>query len=552
MKISSEVHQKKIAVFAELELLREDVKGFWREVADFILPQRYVWLLSETERRRKVSRNPNLLTGRGTKAARVLASGMLNGVTSPSRPWFKLRLRRFPEDQNYKVRRWLDEVERRMLITMAQTNFYGSLAIMYLDLAVFGTNATLIYEDHRHVFRCYSCSLGEFFLGVDATGIVNRFGREFVYTVDQCVSRFGIENVPDAVAEAYKRGGSGLFGKLTVRHLMEPYDGSLPKVPKSSTYQEIYWLSGYEKGNVLSVGGYNEKPGIFPRWEVTGNDAYGTSPGMDALADIIQLQQEVKRKAQSLDYANMPPILADIQLQGKPTAFLPGSKTFIAGANNFGAKPIYTVNPNINDLTLDIKEVEQRIQEIFHNDLFAMISNLDTVRTATEIDARREEKLVLLGAVLERFENEALDPAISRIYGIMSRANLLPPPPEGLAGEELDIQYVSILSSAQSAVGTAPMERWLQFIAQIIPIKPELSNIPNWEDLIRDYGRDIGVKAKHINSKEEVAEATQAQEQIMQMRELANTGTQLATGAKTLSETDVGGGANALQQLLSQ
>jgi hypothetical protein len=33
------------------------------------------------------------------------------------------------------------------------------------------------------------------------------------------------------------------------------------------------------------------------------------------------------------------------------------------------------------------------------NDLFRMISELDTVRSATEIDARREEKLVLLGPV---------------------------------------------------------------------------------------------------------------------------------------------------------
>ena len=59
-----------------------------------------------------------------------------------------------------------------------------------------------------------------------------------------------------------------------------------------------------------------------------------------------------------------------------------------------------------------------------------MISQLDTVRSATEIDARREEKLVLLAHFLERFENEQLDPTINRVFNICQRAGLFPDAPE--------------------------------------------------------------------------------------------------------------------------
>lgn len=554
MKINPEAHQKKKSVLAGMENEREPFRQHWRDLADYILPTRYAWLLSEEERRRKMTRNPNIIDGTATQAARVLASGMLNGITSPSRPWFKLRLKSTGQqsffetgNENYTVRRWLDEVERRMLVTMAETNFYNSLAVMYLDLVIFGTAAILIYEDFRSVFRCYNAALGEYYLANDASGKVGTFGRKFHYTVQQCVERFGIENVPDSVAAAYKNGGGNLYKTYEVYHLIEPNRG---EVPKNFQYVETYWMQGQEDGQVLTQAGYFELPGIFPRWEVSGSDAYGSSPGMDALGDTIQLQHEQKRKGQSLDYMLRPPVVADIQLSNRPTGLLPGGTTFVAGMNNVGVKPIYQINPPIDALTLDIQEVQRRIQSFFHNDLFKMISNLDTVRTATEIDARREEKLVLLGPVLERFENEALDPAIARIYAIMDRAGLIPQPPEGLQGD-LEIQYVSILSAAQSAVGVAPLERWMQVLGNVAAMYPPALNLANWEDLLRDYGLDVGVKAKHIRSKEEAAEATQRQEEMLAAREMAQQGATMAQGAETLSKTDVGGGVNALQQLLS-
>ena len=82
-------------------------------------------------------------------------------------------------------------------------------------------------------------------------------------------------------------------------------------------------------------------------------------------------------------------------------------------------------------------------------------------------------------------------------------------------------------------------------------IYPKAINLPNWDEMLRDYGKDLGVKAKHINPTTETAELNEAADELNAAREAAVEGQALVEGAKTLSETDVGGGANALQQIVS-
>ena len=553
MKIDVEVHQKKKTMIAAMADDRMPWWNVWRDIATYYIPKRYTWLMSPQERTRNLSRNPAILDGTGTSAGRVLAAGIMSGLTSPSRPWFRLRLAGFEDDADHASRVWLDIVERRMMLIMAESNFYNALAVMYLDLVFFGTAAMLIYDDYYSVIRCYNPCLGEYYLGQSYRQQVDTFARELSYKVYQCVQMFGEENVSDTVREKWRRGGSALMNNIDIIHLIEPNDGRrFTDMPASWPFVEYYWEASAPVGNILARRGYYEMPGVFPRWELTGNDNYGTSPGMDALGDVIQVQHETKRKGQSLDYLVRPPMVMDVQLQHRPTALLPGGQTFVAGVNNVGAKPAYQITPPLRELTEDIREVQARIRGFFSNDLFRMISELDTVRSATEIEARREEKLVLLGPFLERFENEALDPAIMRIYQTATRARLIPPPPSSVRGKRIEVQYVSILSSAQTAVGVIPTERFLQLVGNISPIYPGAVNIPNFDELLRDYGRDIGVKAKNIHSREEVERKQAALAEQQQAREAAVAGETMVDAGEALSKTEVGGGQNALQLMMGR
>lgn len=560
--ISHAALQRKQATLVALEEEFREWRPHYQELGKYFLPRRYQWLSAQSPlgaansgRSQNAARRRNeyILDATGTKAARTLAAGMMNGIASPARPWFSFRFAGFPDtiaDYPVEVQRYLDELERRVLVVLAESNFYNALAVTFLDLAVFGTSATLIYPDFEKVIRFYNSPVGEFRLTQDDRRIVTGYARSFHMTTAQIISRWGEANVSEIVQGEWKRGGTARQQSHTICHLIEENSDDDDRIGGGFASREVYWEKRETRGKVLSIAGFRVAPGIFPRWELVGNDTYGTSPGMDALPDVIQLQHETKAKAMSLDYMNRPPIVADNTFKQKPGALLPGGRTFVPSSSQAGAKPVYTVSPPINEMSQDIASVQASVRETFHNDLFRMISQLDTVRSATEIDARREEKLVLLGPVLERFENEALDPALQITVSNMRDADLLPPPPPGFENEVLDIRYVSVLSDAQRAVGTASMERFMEVIGNTAAAVPEVLGIPKWDALLREYARRLNVPAVGIKSADEVAAEAAAQQEQLAAQQAAVVGEQLTSAAKNLSETDVGGGQNAVQALL--
>ena len=62
-------------------------------------------------------------------ALRTLAAGLMAGLTSPARPWFRLSIRDMDVSDNTPVRLWLDEVTKRMLTVLSQSNAYNALHV---------------------------------------------------------------------------------------------------------------------------------------------------------------------------------------------------------------------------------------------------------------------------------------------------------------------------------------------------------------------------------------------------------------------------------------
>lgn len=523
----------------------------WRELADYILPRRYKWLVTGNQAFRGSPINQKIIDSTATIAARTCAAGMMSGLTSPTRPWFKLKVGGFTNaDTDNPIARWLAEVEKRMMRVFSVSNFYNAIGVAYFDLVVFGSAALLMYEDFDDGIRCYNPALGEFYLQNDARMQVGVFGREFVMSLPQIVDEFGEESIP-AELLAYYKAGTDLQVEYVIRHLIEPNKGASP-VPKSMKFREIYFLKDRfdDKHPYLRCRGFHEMPGMFPRWDIVGNDAYGRGPGMDALGDTKQLQQEQLRKAQAIDKMVNPPLVADVQLKNQPASLLPGGITYVAGQNNIGLKPIFEVNPPVRELMEDIKEVQGRVKEIFFNDLFMMISQLDTVRTATEIDARKEEKLIQLGPVIERFENECLSPAITRVFNILNRRGYIPDPPENIAGMPMQIEYVSMLAEAQKAVATASLDRVFQVTGNLAAVKPEVLDVVDFDAALDEYATLLGAAPRIIRSPDELAIYRQKKQELAQQEQAMQAAPAAVQGAKVLSQTEMGGGQNALQAML--
>lgn len=524
----------------------------WREIADYILPRRYKWLVTPNEASRGSPLNSRIIDSTGTIALRTLSSGMMSGITSPTRPWFKLRVEETDQDdQSNPTNLWLAEVEKRMGRVFAESNFYPSIAQLYQDLGAFGSGCMLIYEDFEDVIRCYNPCAGEYYFANSSKNRVDTVYREFVMTVRQLCDEFGEENLTESTRQMYRNGKADLEKEIKVAHALEPNMEPRGGLSKRFKYREVYWEVGRSGNRILRLKGFVEAAAMTPRWDLVGNDAYGRSPAMDALGDVKQLQQETKRKAQAIDKLVNPPLLADIQLRNQPASTLPGGVTFVTNlANNHGMKPVYTVQPPVQELMMDIQQIQERIRQVFFNDLFMMFQNLQAEpRSAAAVDARREEKLVMLGPVLERFENEALDIAIDRTFGIMYRGGLLPSPPPEVERVFVRVEYVSMLAEAMRATGTAAIERLLAQAGSIAAVDPQAMDVVDVRETLQEYGTLLSVPPKLIRSDDAIKLIQEKRARDIAAEQAVDQGTAAVQGAKVLSETDVGGGLNALQMM---
>ena len=488
----------------------------------------------------------------------------MSGVTSPARPWFRLTLSDRGLARHPEVRAWLDATEDVLLRIFAASNFYNAMGVLYEELAVFGTAALCILEDYEDVARFYTCTAGEYWLATSSRGVVDTHYRRFPLTIAALVGQYGLANVSAASREAFARGE--LDREVMVVHAIEPndrraaaaFEGGAPDAANMA-WRSVHYEAGAadEQRPLLRLGGYRRFPVMCPRWHQTGNDAYGRSPAMDALPDVKALQSDEKDKARAIALMNKPPMTAPASLRNEAHGIVPGSVTYI-GSDAQGHpqfRPAFQVEPRIAELLEAIAKKEQQIDSAFYADLFLMVSRLDDVRSATEIVERREEKLIMLGPVLERLHDELLDPAIKRVIDIAEAAAtsdraVLPPRPAPLRGLDLEIDYVSTLAVAQKAVGTAAIERLLGFVGRVGAARPEALDKIDVDAAIDHYAELLTVPPRIVVDTATAARSRAARAQAAAVDKTLATARAAVDGAKVLSETDIGGGVNALQRVL--
>jgi hypothetical protein len=172
------------------------------------------------------------------------------------------------------------------------------------------------------------------------------------------------------------------------------------------------------------------------------------------------------------------------------------------------------------------------------------------VRTATEIIERKQEKMLMLGPFLERSQFELINPFIKRLFAVMHRAGLVPAAPHEIRGRALDIECVSTLADAQKSTATTGIERLVAFVGNLAAAKPDALDNVDFDETVREYADLIGVTQKLIvaQQKRDAIRKQRAQQAAQQQAaQMSLAGVQ---GAKTLSETDVGGGQNALMKMI--
>lgn len=534
---------RKLARKSALWSERSSWDPHWREISEYQQPRLGRFMV--TDRNKGGRRNQKIIDNTAVLSSRTLAAGMMSGMTSPARPWFKPTLEDTDLLEYGPVKTWLHRLNRTMLAIYAAGNTYQALQSCYEEIGLFGTWANFVVDDFQSVIHHHPMTVGEYALATDDKGVVNTVCREMQMTVSQLVRKFGKDRCSVAVRNMFDRGQFDAW--VDVIHMVDPREerdtrmGDAKNMPFASVYFEPA-NENWEK--FLRESGFQRFPALCPRWAVTGNDIYGRSPGMDVLGDVKQLQQQQLRKGQAIDYQTNPPLQVPSAYKGATASRLPGGVFYVdVNSPNSGVRSAFEVNLDLSHMREDINDVRGRIKAGYYEDLFLMLAN-DTRSgiTATEVAERHEEKLLMLGPVLTRLDNELLSPFIDITFDRMSRAGMLTgalePPPE-LEGMEIKIEYVSVLAQAQRAVNAGGVDRLLGTVGSLAKAFPAVLDKIDSDQVVDDYAEMFGVNPSIIVSDDKVAEIRAARAKQQAAQQMLATAPAAADAAKTASEIDV-------------
>lgn len=533
--------------FEQLKQERLSWEPMWRDIRDYILPDFGVFEGENPVDGGK--RYLRIVDSEATSAADVLAAGLLGGVSSPSRPWLRLTTLDGELDQSPAVKQWLDEVQRTMLLIFAKADVYNQLHQSYLELPVFGQSCTIARPHPTRVVNLQNLTIGEYWFSEDQYGTVDTVYRRIGMTAKQMVQMWGLDAVSNSIRSMYRENP---YSRHNVIHAIEPRleRDETKRDAINKPFRSVYFEENAHNA-VLSESGFDEFPAMTPRWMTCGGSQYGRGPGAKALSAAKSLQQLQTRLATLVDYITDPPVLVPATFAEDPDLFLPGGRIPVQSAEEAVVRAAWAVGASPESILALINARKEEIHRLFYVNIFQMIAvGQQNDRTATEVAALEQEKVMMLGPVLERLHSELLDPLVSATFAFMLEQNKIPEIPEELEGKTLSVEYISILAEQQknaSAQGIVKLTQEIGMLAQINPESLDKLDTDAAVDALADIN---GVPPSLIVSGDRVAMIRKARAQNqMQQQQLMQASQQVQNLKDMVPVAESNQLAEMLQQL---
>lgn len=551
----------------------------------FVAPQRY-----RKPGQRYQGRNDRaIINNHAGLALRTFTSGMSNGATPRSRPWFNLTAANKTVAAKTAEKRFLSERQGMLNEKFQKSNTYRVLPTAYKDVGVF-SNAAFAQLPHAKLgFYFYPYAMGTFAFACDAQGDTNIFTRDFKLSVQQIVKEFGRltptghidwSNIPAWVKGHWDQ--KRYLEEATLSQLIlpnadydprkvNPFDQSTRKFqaytwshsfgvngiePQTSNGFRNELSSGTEKssnGNngmeFVKVSGYSYFPVITARWEVQAEENYGVDgPTQMALSDIMGVQAKEKYRQEAIAKLVKPPMVGHASLRRHQASILAGGITYVddSGATA-GFKPAFEMDPKLNELLQSIDQDVNRIEQCYFVNLFSMFSSGEqkTHVTTVEIQEKAGERMAALSPVVGQLEQDVHSKMIINAQIILEEAKMIPQRPQSLAGEDLVPEYISVLAKAQKVSILADMERGINFVTQMATVTKDdtILRLIKAEPFAREYLDFVGIDPAFVADEQEYEDiqASVAENNAQQMA--AQQDAQAASTAKTLSDAKLGEGS---------
>ena len=500
---------------------RKTLDATWETLGEFVVPYRGQFFRNQTSEHEQDWRQRQIFDSTAVNACQTLSASIHGSITSPAYRWFDLQFRVDALNQTQEAKEWLDDTADRIYNALQESNFNLEISECYTDLVSYGTSVVLeeftgdelTGEDIDLVFS--AVPIKEAYFEEDHKGGIATFYRRLMWTPSQIISKFGEDSVPEKVNAMEAAGKTDRMEVVyCIWKRKEIDEKSIEGIvaPEKRPYAFRYLLK--EGGETLGEeGGYYEMPAYAPRWRKTSESKWGNSPAMNALSDVLTLNQLVElilRSAEKvIDPAwatTMNNLLSDFDQRPAGLNIMRDPSKFV------------TLN---SQARFDVSQLAKQdlissIQQAFYMDQLQLKDS--PAMTATETMARMELMQRTLGPTLGRLQSDLLDPLISRTLNILFRSGQLKEIPESLKeqGGDIDIAYVGSMSRSQKMDTVANVERYLGLLGGIAGFKPEVLDLFNQDKAARDLGVDLNIPAAYLNSDEKVQAIRQQRAQQQQ------------------------------------
>lgn len=537
--------------FDALVQQRKTVEDVWETINKLVVPFRGDFFRDISSEHSVTWRdNREIFDSTAVDAANTLAASIHGSLTSPAIRWFELAYRQEALNKDRDARTWLEGGAEKCFYALQDSNFNLEANETYLDLVAYGTSAIVEETEEKNgVFQklnFQSVPVEETWFEQDHTGQAVRFYRRYMWTVEQIVSKFGIENVPKEIQEKFESGGTKAMDEryaviMCIYPRADKADADVSKVlaapERPFGMKHILKKDASELGE---EGGYYELPVFIPRWRKTSKSMWGHGPAMIALPDILTVNSLVELILKSTEKVVDPAtkvtergLLSDLDLE-------PAGMTVVRTMDSM--EP-YESKARFDVSQLQREELQRQIRSIFYVDQLELKES--PAMTATEVQTRYELMQRLLGPTLGRLQSDYLDPLVQRTFNILYRAGQFGEPPASVleSSGELDIIYTGPLVRAQRADIAMGVTRWVASLAELGEVAPEVLDIPDWDAIGKELGSLEGVPAKLMRSEADIKrkrddrDAAQARTQQALEDQEVGAGTQaLAEGETALRE----------------
>jgi len=494
------------------------------EIAKYVLPSAQDIVTSIPTSQGQV-RTVNTYTAIPALAAYRMGAGVFAYLMPVGQHWFTVNAQDEELNERSDIKRWLSDFQVGVHQALWDSNYQREMFACIRSLCVFGTACISVMWDGGLIFENHH--LRDIAFEVNHRGEIDTVFKTKWLTPRQAELMFGEDKSLGKSIDAERAKNPYSNKQFEFVHCVYPNSkhdrfkiGSFPFVSA--------WVNKADR-KIIKVGGYWEQPYVVVRFFTVPGETFGRSPSHDLLPEIKMYDRMRRTFIESSERAHNPPWwLTSESVIGQPITS-PGALIYGHPASQPPIPLTTGTNAQLNDAAL--AQVQTIIEKGYFNDLFDVLAQYRNM-TATEVEARVEEKMVLLSPAINGQKGELTDPVIERSGRLLMRNGRLAAKPKNLVTEYIYTGRLAMaMSTMQANALGAVMGKWAPF-QQVHPIYDNI----DMDKAFRHDARAHGVAEKLFMDEDRIASNRQAREQMQMAPQGADIMDKASSAFKNIQE----------------